>query len=201
LIDSRHSLGNPFAHQGLAYDAEISSYQNRHRQYAPKLKRFMQRDPLSSLWGFVVELHYLDGMSLYGYVRENPCATFDPTGTVGDDDIHPDDECDEGLENCRLWCQSHELPCLVVMGAPCATLCREFIDPAKYPFFFSQCVILCTKTMGSAVCTALVTECLDGCQSCEGRCVLSREPGDVHPDGRIDCRGPGTWPDDCPGAP
>jgi RHS repeat-associated protein len=38
--------GNPFRHQGLALDAELASYQNRARQYAPKAKRFMQRDPL-----------------------------------------------------------------------------------------------------------------------------------------------------------
>ena len=36
----------PFGHQGLYYDAELESYQNRHRQYNPVQKRFMQRDPV-----------------------------------------------------------------------------------------------------------------------------------------------------------
>ena len=34
----------PFADQGLYYDPELGSYQNRNRQYDPKLRRFMQRD-------------------------------------------------------------------------------------------------------------------------------------------------------------
>ena len=36
----------PFAHQGLLFDAEIGQYQNRHRQYDPAKRRFLQRDPL-----------------------------------------------------------------------------------------------------------------------------------------------------------
>ncbi len=40
------TMGNSFGHQGLAFDVEIGSYQNRHRQYAPKMKRFMQRQVL-----------------------------------------------------------------------------------------------------------------------------------------------------------
>ena len=43
------ALGNTRAHQGLMYDAEIGSYNNRPRQYAPGLRRFMQRDPLASV--------------------------------------------------------------------------------------------------------------------------------------------------------
>ena len=36
----------PFGHQGLYFDAEIGTYQNRHRQYDAPKRRFTQRDPL-----------------------------------------------------------------------------------------------------------------------------------------------------------
>ena len=78
MIDSRHSLGNPFAHQGLAYDAEIGSYQNRARQYAPAGKRFMQRDPLALAPRPASGFH--DGMSLYQYARSNSIRYRDFTG-------------------------------------------------------------------------------------------------------------------------
>jgi RHS repeat-associated protein len=40
--------GIAFGHQGLVFDAELASLQNRARQYAPAGKRFMQRDPLGT---------------------------------------------------------------------------------------------------------------------------------------------------------
>jgi RHS repeat-associated protein len=43
-------LGQPFAHQGLLLDPEIGSYQNRFRQYGPGLRRFVQRDPIASVF-------------------------------------------------------------------------------------------------------------------------------------------------------
>jgi hypothetical protein len=45
---SRSLRGNPFGHQGLVLDAEIGSYQNRARQFAPARKRFMQMDALTA---------------------------------------------------------------------------------------------------------------------------------------------------------
>jgi RHS repeat-associated protein len=73
-------LGNPFAHQGLVFDPEIGSYQNRHRQYNPKLKRFMQRDPL--VLRARAKSRYQDGLNVYTYVRGNPVIHVDPPGTV-----------------------------------------------------------------------------------------------------------------------
>ncbi len=79
----RHSarqkgVGNPFGHQGLNLDPEIGSYQNRARQYAPALKRFVQRDPL------VMRSHagsgYQDGISLYCYGPGAPLWSRDPYG-------------------------------------------------------------------------------------------------------------------------
>ena len=40
------SVGNPFAHQGLPFDQEKGSYQNRWREYINWLQRFAQPDPL-----------------------------------------------------------------------------------------------------------------------------------------------------------
>ena len=40
-------LDQPFSHQGLWYEPEIGSYQNRLRQYDPGTRRFIQRDPLA----------------------------------------------------------------------------------------------------------------------------------------------------------
>jgi len=72
------SLGNPFGHQGLVFDAEIGSYQNRARQYSPVLKRFIQRDPLVvSLGG--AALPHLRG-TLYTNAESNPCGMLDPAG-------------------------------------------------------------------------------------------------------------------------
>jgi RHS repeat-associated protein len=38
-------VDQPFGHQGLLFEPEIGSYQNRARQYDPNKRRFMQRDP------------------------------------------------------------------------------------------------------------------------------------------------------------
>ncbi len=43
---STSALGHTRFHQGLILDPEIGSFNNRARQYAPALKRFIQRDPL-----------------------------------------------------------------------------------------------------------------------------------------------------------
>jgi len=60
----------PFGHQGLLYDPEISSYQNRHRQLMSKYRRFLQRDPLG----------YVNGVNMYGYCLMNPIKFMDTFG-------------------------------------------------------------------------------------------------------------------------
>jgi RHS repeat-associated protein len=67
---SHSRRGNLFAHQGLPLDAELASYQNRARQYAPAARRFMQRDPLG----------YTAGLQSYAYGQENPHKFVDPYG-------------------------------------------------------------------------------------------------------------------------
>ena len=74
------AVGNTRGHQGLIYDAEIGSYQGRHRQYAASLKRFMQRDPLAVRPR--AKSGYQDGMHLYSCLRNNPLRHRDPGGTA-----------------------------------------------------------------------------------------------------------------------
>ncbi len=74
--------GNPFAHQGLLYDAEIASYQNRARQYDPKAKRFIQRDPLQLMEHSPKIAMALEGLDInsYSYVGNEPLSCVDPLG-------------------------------------------------------------------------------------------------------------------------
>ena len=94
--------GNVFGHQGLVLDVEIRSYQNRNRQYAPKLKRFMQRDPLGIFPGLPSifddgtiraatrsrigpQLQYVDGSNVYSYLDSRPLFMRDPNGLCAPD--------------------------------------------------------------------------------------------------------------------
>jgi RHS repeat-associated protein len=77
---SNSRRGNLFAHQGLPLDAELASYQNRARQYAPAARRFMQRDPLITISR--ARSGYEDGLSLSEYVRSRPTIATDPTGLL-----------------------------------------------------------------------------------------------------------------------
>ncbi len=66
------SVDQPFAHQGLLFEPEIGSYQNRTRQYLPSTRRFLQRDSIG----------YVDGLNLYGRVGGDPLGNQDPSGAV-----------------------------------------------------------------------------------------------------------------------
>ncbi len=71
------SVGNPFTHQGLGFDHEKSSYQNRHREYVAGLQRFGQRDPLGL--ATAAEGDY-SGLNLYEYVESGVDYKRDPLG-------------------------------------------------------------------------------------------------------------------------
>jgi RHS repeat-associated protein len=74
-------LGNALGHQGLVFDAELTSYQNRARQYAPAARRFMQRDSyMLRIYSDRAAPGYIDGMNLYNYTRESPFGRLDPSG-------------------------------------------------------------------------------------------------------------------------
>ncbi|NBD34571.1 MAG: hypothetical protein GVY30_01065 [Chloroflexi bacterium] len=73
--DGLSDVGLAIGHQGLLHDVESGLIYNRARMHNPRLRRWMQREPLG----------YLDGMSLYQYVRGNPLVYFDPTGRQAQD--------------------------------------------------------------------------------------------------------------------
>ncbi len=75
---STSALGNTRFHQGLILDPEIGSFNNRARQYAPQLKRFMQRDP------WTLQPHPMAGLpkriTVYAYLGGNPLVRGDEQG-------------------------------------------------------------------------------------------------------------------------
>ena len=76
------SVGNTFFHQGLAFDQEKGSYQNRHREYQARVQRFAQRDPLAARPR--AHAGYQDGLNLCAYARSNPLLHRDRSGTSTD---------------------------------------------------------------------------------------------------------------------
>jgi RHS repeat-associated protein len=70
--------GNLFAHQGLPLDAELASYQNRARQYAPAARRFMQLDPYVLVPASSSGYH--DGVNLFLYLKCRTLQHHDPYG-------------------------------------------------------------------------------------------------------------------------
>jgi RHS repeat-associated protein len=75
LVASRY--GNPFMWTGQRYDATTGQYHFWARTYSPRLGRWMQRDPLE----------YIDGLTLYGSLANNPTAFVDPYGLYIDRDV------------------------------------------------------------------------------------------------------------------
>jgi len=69
--DNRSDYDNALGHQGLPHDTESGLIHNRYRYRHPAMGRWLQRDPK----------RYVDGLSLYEYVRSQPCGTVDPAGT------------------------------------------------------------------------------------------------------------------------
>jgi RHS repeat-associated protein len=75
---SHSRRGNLFAHQGLPLDAELASYQNRARQYAPAARRFMQKDQYC--FKTRAGKGYHNGMNLHTYLGSNPESRKDFSG-------------------------------------------------------------------------------------------------------------------------
>jgi len=74
-VDARawSPTGNPYLYTGRRLDAETEIYYYRARNYHPGHKQFIQRDPLE----------YIDGPSMYQYLRSGPLAGTDPLGLQG----------------------------------------------------------------------------------------------------------------------
>ncbi|MEK6675043.1 MAG: RHS repeat-associated core domain-containing protein, partial [Planctomycetota bacterium] len=64
------SVNQPFAHQGLLFEPEIGSYQNRPRQYLSNTRKFAQRD----------SVRFAIREGLYEYAKSSPINLLDPTG-------------------------------------------------------------------------------------------------------------------------
>ncbi len=70
LADSNYAWAH--THQGGWWDPSSGLLHYRNRVYSPTLGRWMQQDPMG----------YVDGMSLYDYVRSSPQVRTDPLGLV-----------------------------------------------------------------------------------------------------------------------
>ena len=68
--DGLSDNGQTHLHQGGRYDAVSGTYHFRNRDFSPSLGRWVQQDPMG----------YVDGMSLYEYVRSGPVTAVDPHG-------------------------------------------------------------------------------------------------------------------------
>jgi len=70
VVIEESAYGNPYLFTARAYDTESGLYYYRARYYDYYTGRFLQPDPIG----------YADGLSLYGYVGNNPCGYADPSG-------------------------------------------------------------------------------------------------------------------------
>jgi len=70
-------VAQPFAHQGLLFEPEIASYQNRARQYDPAKRRFFQADSARRVEPLA---EYTDGPNRYLYSVADPARHGDPSG-------------------------------------------------------------------------------------------------------------------------
>ena len=77
---NQSAIGNAIMFTGREYDAETGLYYYRARTMHPGLGRFIQHDPLM----------YVDGMSMYAYVMNNPLYYTDSYGLEGTGDC---DKC------------------------------------------------------------------------------------------------------------
>jgi RHS repeat-associated protein len=92
------TIGSPFAHQGLAFDQEKLSYQNRWRQYPGSLERFGQRDPRT---------HSCQDGNDYLCSRATPASRVDPLGLTS---RVPWNDMKEYVQGCRMARPSRYLP-------------------------------------------------------------------------------------------
>jgi len=111
------AVSQPFAHQGLLFEPEIGSYQNRARQYDPGKRRFGQRDPLGAM--NLSASGYEETSNLYTAVVNNPFALRDPSGlgcrisllcwpAFGDTGLNQKDpyHCEFRIKRVSNWCGS-----------------------------------------------------------------------------------------------
>jgi len=71
-LNNQSDFGWETLFAGYRYDADTGLYHVRNRYYHAQLGRWLTRDPLG----------YVDGMSLYEYVRSSPVDLLDPFGLI-----------------------------------------------------------------------------------------------------------------------
>ncbi len=120
------NVDQPFGHQGLLFDAEIGSYQNRARQYDQDGRRFLQRDELGA--SFPRGNAYVDGLNVYQYVRSQPTRRTDSSGRASKDCKCPGSSADDGW----TMCDFHGNP-----GQPWCFPCVN--QTLKEPFYTCSC--------------------------------------------------------------
>lgn len=131
-ILSSSGVANRKGYAGYEYDPTLEGagkwlYHVRHRVYDADIGRWMRRDPIG----------YVDGMSLYEYVRSRPVAKRDPAGLAS---------CATGV----LTSVSNRFPAACTSDlplapcSPCATRsCCEACCTATYPTEFDECMARC----------------------------------------------------------
>lgn len=97
------ALDQQFAHQGLLFEPELGSYQNRARQYHPQMRRFLARDPAQ----------FGDGLNLYAYLRGNPAVLLDPSG-----------------RDAICCCAGEAIMVALAVGLPCSRAAKDAADNA-----------------------------------------------------------------------
>ncbi len=92
LGDNRAASGGPrldIGYCGYVFNEETSLYTVRFRNYSPLLGRWLERDPAG----------YVDGASLYQYVKSSPVRSFDPLGLATCQECAPEfPPCTEMME-------------------------------------------------------------------------------------------------------
>ena len=149
-------VGNPFFHQGLPFDQEKGSYQNRHREYAARVQRFAQRDPL----------HYSDGLDPYPYVRANPANHVDPTGKKAV--VGPVTDCNLTLIRCYSRAYSQFNACV----PDALQTCLDLFPGDDWENARIQCGVLLLE-----VCDTSFRNAVDWCLQQYRACLEASEGG------------------------
>ena len=116
-------VGNVFAHQGLPFDAETGSYQNRWRERDPVLSNYLQRDSV---------VQGPDFHCSYRALNSSPLRLLDPTGAAYTCRVN----CDRTCDDCATYCADDPPPNGVTTcegGQPCCCVCEDNISNAYGP--------------------------------------------------------------------
>jgi RHS repeat-associated protein len=109
-----------YLHQGGRFDPATGLYLFRHRDYSPLLGRWMQQDPLG----------YVDGPSLYEYVKSRPIELVD---SLGLQHLSCFQRCSALLVTCLLLATAGTNPLLLVICFVQYLICVDGCPPEPKP--------------------------------------------------------------------